>query len=261
VSSVPAKGAMIQIHDLDEVRMIGESARIVGHCLLMLSREIRPGVSTLELDRLAETFIRDSGGEPAFKGYRGFPASICASINEEVVHGIPSSKRILREGDIISLDIGAKRSGFYGDAARTFPVGEVSSTATRLLEVTQRALEAGIAQARPGNRVSDISAAIEREVTRSRFRVVRALVGHGIGRELHEEPQVPNYGRMGEGPKLREGMVLAIEPMVNAGTAEVLTLSDQWTVVTADRSLSAHFEHTVAIGAEGPVILSKVEAD
>ncbi len=221
---------MIQIHDLDEVKMIGESARIVGHCLLMLSREVRPGVSTLELDRLAEAFIRDSGGTPAFKGYRGFPASICASINEEVVHGIP-------------------------------PVGEVSSTATRLLEVTQKALEAGIAQARPGNRVSDISAAIEREVTRSRFRVVRALVGHGIGRELHEEPQVPNYGRMGEGPKLREGMVLAIEPMVNAGTAEVLTLSDQWTVVTADRSLSAHFEHTVAIGAEGPVILSKVEAD
>jgi len=147
---------MIQIHDLDEVRMIGESARIVGHCLLMLSREIRPGVSTLELDRLAETFIRDSGGEPAFKGYRGFPASICASINEEVVHGIPSSKRILREGDIVSLDIGAKRGGFYGDAARTLPVGEVSSTATRLLEVTQKALDAGIAQARPGNRVSDI---------------------------------------------------------------------------------------------------------
>jgi methionyl aminopeptidase len=261
VSGVPTKDAMIQIHDLDEVKLIGESARIVGLCLLMLSREVRPGVSTLELDRLAEAFIRAQGAEPAFKGYRGFPASICSSINEEVVHGIPSAKRILREGDIVSLDIGAKREGFFGDAARTYPVGEVSSTATRLLEVTQKALEAGIAQARPGNRVSDISAAIEREVTRSRFRVVRALVGHGIGRELHEEPQVPNYGRMGEGPKLREGMVLAIEPMVNAGSAEVLTLSDQWTVVTADRSLSAHFEHTVAIGAEGPVILSKVEAD
>jgi methionyl aminopeptidase len=227
----------------------------------MLSREVRPGVSTLDLDRIAEAFIRDSGGEPAFKGYRGFPASICASINEEVVHGIPSSKRFLREGDIVSLDIGAKRQGFYGDAARSFPVGEASSTALRLLEVTEKALEAGIQQARPGNRVSDISAAIEREVTRSRFKVVRALVGHGIGRELHEEPQVPNYGRMGEGPKLKEGMVLAIEPMVNAGTAEVLTLSDQWTVVTADRGLSAHFEHTVAIGADGPVILSRVEAD
>ena len=252
---------MIQIHDLDEMERIGESARIVGRCLLMLSREVRPGVSTLELDRLAEAFIRDAGGEPAFKGYRGFPASICSSINEEVVHGIPSAKRILREGDIISLDIGVKREGFYGDAARTFPVGQVSATATRLLDVTQRALEAGIAQAKAGNRVSDISAAIEREVTRERFRVVRALVGHGIGRELHEEPQVPNYGRVGEGPKLKEGMVLAIEPMVNAGTAEVLTLSDQWTVVTADRGLSAHFEHTVAIGAEGPVVLSRVEAD
>ena len=252
---------MIQIHDRDEVELIRASAQIVGRCLLMLSREVRPGVSTLELDRIAETFIRDSGGEPAFKGYRGFPASICASINEEVVHGIPSSKRFLREGDIVSLDIGAKRQGFYGDAARTFPVGEAGSTALRLLEVTEKALEAGIQQARPGNRVSDISAAIEREVTRSRFKVVRALVGHGIGRELHEEPQVPNYGRMGEGPKLKEGMVLAIEPMVNAGTAEVLTLSDQWTVVTEDRSLSAHFEHTVAIGADGPVILSRVEAD
>ena len=252
---------MIQIKDLDEVELIRASAQIVGRCLLMLSREVRPGVSTLELDRMAEAFIRDSGGEPAFKGYRGFPASICASINEEVVHGIPSSKRFLREGDIVSLDIGVKRQGFFGDAARTLPVGEVSSTAARLLEVTERALEAGIQQARPGNRVSDISAAIEREVTKSRFKVVRALVGHGIGRDLHEEPQVPNYGRVGEGPKLKEGMVLAIEPMVNAGTAEVLTLSDQWTVVTADKSLSAHFEHTVAIGADGPVILSRVEAD
>ena len=252
---------MIQIKDLDEVELIRASAQIVGRCLLMLSREVRPGISTLELDRMAEAFIRDSGGEPAFKGYRGFPASICASINEEVVHGIPSSKRFLREGDIVSLDIGVKRQGFFGDAARTFPVGEVSSTAARLLEVTERALEAGIQQARPGNRVSDISAAIEREVTKSRFKVVRALVGHGIGRDLHEEPQVPNYGRVGEGPKLKEGMVLAIEPMVNSGTAEVLTLSDQWTVVTADKGLSAHFEHTVAIGADGPVILSRVEAD
>lgn len=252
---------MIQIHELDEVELIRESAQIVGRCLLMLSREIRPGVSTLELDGLAEAFIRDSGGEPAFKGYRGFPASICASINEEVVHGIPSASRFLREGDIVSLDIGVKREGFFGDAAHTYAVGEVPAVATKLLEATQRALDAGIEQARSGNRVSDISAAIEREVTRHRFRVVRALVGHGIGRELHEEPQVPNYGRVGEGPKLKEGMVLAIEPMVNAGTAEVLTMPDQWTVVTADRNLSAHFEHTVAIGADGPLILSKVEAD
>ncbi len=252
---------MIQIHDLDEIERIRESAQIVGKCLLMLAREVRAGVSTLALDRLAEKFIRDEGGEPAFKGYRGFPASICSSINEEVVHGIPSAKRILREGDIVSLDIGVRRNGFYGDAAWTYPVGEVAPLAMKLMEATQRALEMGIEQARPGNRVSDISAAIEREATRDGFRVVRALVGHGIGRELHEEPQVPNYGRPGEGPKLREGMVLAIEPMVNAGAAEVLTLSDEWTVVTADRKLSAHFEHTVAIGAQGPQILSRVEAD
>jgi len=252
---------MIQIHDPEEIARIRESARIVAQCLFTLSREIRPGISTLELDRLAETFIRDSGGEPAFKGYRGFPASICASINEEVVHGIPSASRRLREGDVLSLDIGVKKDGFFGDAARTFPVGNVSAKAVKLLEATQQGLHAGIEQARPGNRVSDISSAIEREVSRHGFRVVRALVGHGIGRELHEEPQVPNYGRAGEGPKLKEGMVLAIEPMVNAGTGEVLTLSDQWTVVTADRNLSAHFEHTVAIGAQGPEILSRVEAD
>ena len=239
---------------------IRESAQIVGRCLEMLAPEVRPGVSTKELDRLAEEFIRAQGGEPAFKGYRGFPASICASVNEEVVHGIPSSKRVLKEGDVISLDIGVRKSGFYGDAARTFPVGTISEAARRLLEATERSLQAGIAEAKPEGRVSDISAAIEREVKRSGFSVVRALVGHGVGRELHEEPQVPNYGRPGEGPRLRAGMVLAIEPMVNLGAADVVTLSDQWTVVTADRQLSAHFEHTVAIGEDGPEILSLVEA-
>ncbi len=261
MTGVRTRDAVIQIYSSDEIEGIRQSAQIVGKCLLMLAGEILPGVSTLELDRLVEELIKDEGGTAAFKGYRGFPASICASINEEVVHGIPSGKRILHDGDIVSLDIGVHRNGFYGDAARTYPVGEVSPLATKLMEATQRALEMGIEQARPGNRVSDVSAAIERVVTQSGFRVVRALVGHGIGRELHEEPQVPNYGRPGEGPKLREGMVLAIEPMVNAGTADVLTLSDQWTVVTADRKLSAHFEHTVAIGAEGPLILSRVEAD
>jgi methionyl aminopeptidase len=230
----------------------------------MLASEVRPGVSTQELDRVAEEFIRAEGGEPAFKGYRGFPASICASVNEEVVHGIPSAGRILREGDVISLDIGVRKGGFYGDAARTFPVGPVeklSEAARRLLEATERSLMAGIEMARPEGRVSDISAAIEREVKRSGFSVVRALVGHGVGRELHEEPQVPNYGRPGEGPRLRAGMVLAIEPMVNLGGADVVTLSDQWTVVTADRQLSAHFEHTVAIGEDGPEILSLVEVN
>ena len=252
---------MIQTYKPEEVARIRESAQIVGRCLLALGREVRPGVSTLDLDKVAEKFIRDQGGEPAFLGYRGFPASICASVNEEVVHGIPSAKRILKEGDVISLDIGVKKGGFYADAARTFPVGKVTPELERLLDATERSLMAGIEQVRPEGRVSDISAAIERTVKEAGFSVVRALVGHGVGRALHEEPQVPNYGKPGEGPKLRVGMVLAIEPMVNAGTADVVTLADQWTVVTADRKRSAHFEHTVAIGAVGPEVLSLVEAD
>jgi len=255
---------VIQNYKPEEVARIRESAQIVGKCLLALGREVRPGVSTLDLDKVAEKFIRDQGGEPAFLGYRGFPASICASVNEEVVHGIPSAKRILKEGDVISLDIGVKKAGFYADAARTFPVGPVEMLAPeyrRLLDATEKSLAAGIEQVRPEGRGSDISAAIERTVKEAGFSVVRALVGHGVGRALHEEPQVPNYGRPGEGPKLRVGMVLAIEPMVNAGTADVVTLADQWTVVTADRKRSAHFEHTVAIGAAGPEVLSLVEAD
>jgi methionyl aminopeptidase len=251
----------IRINTPEELDKIRESAQIVGRCLLLLGKEVRPGITTQELDRIAEEYIRSQGGEPAFKGYRGYPASICASINEEVVHGIPSGKRVVKEGDVVSLDIGVKKAGFYGDAARTFAVGAVSEAAQRLLEATERSLYEGIDQARPGGRVSDISSAIEREVKRSGYSVVRALVGHGVGRELHEEPQVPNYGRPGEGPRLRTGMVLAIEPMVNLGGADVVTLADQWTVVSADRSLSAHFEHTVAIGEEGPIILSKIEAD
>ncbi len=251
----------VRINTPDEVERIRESSQIVGRCLLLLSKEVRPGVTTQELDRLAEEFIRAQGGEPAFKGYRGYPANICASINEEVVHGIPSGTRVLKEGDVVSLDIGVKKAGFYGDAARTFAVGSIDEAAQRLLEATERSLYAGIDQARPGGRVSDISSAIEREIKQSGFSVVRALVGHGVGRELHEEPQVPNYGRPGEGPRLKTGMVLAIEPMVNTGGADVITLADQWTVVSADRSRSAHFEHTVAIGADGPVVLSLVEAD
>jgi methionyl aminopeptidase len=252
---------MIRTYDPEEVELIRESAQIVGRCLHALAREVRPGVTTLELNRVAEEFIRDQGGEPAFLGYRGYPASICASVNEEVVHGIPSAKRSLREGDVVSLDIGVKKAGFYADAARTFPVGTVTPALERLLETTERALQAGIEMAQPSGRVSDISAAIERTVREDGFSVVRALVGHGVGLALHEEPQVPNYGRPGEGPRLRVGMVLAIEPMVNAGTADVVTLADQWTVVTADRKASAHFEHTVAIGAAGPDVLSLVEAD
>jgi methionyl aminopeptidase len=255
------KAVGIKIHTPEEIAKIRESAQIVGRCLRMIASEVHPGVSTMHLDRLAERFIRDSGGEPAFKGYRGFPASICASINEEVVHGIPSEKRILREGDVISVDIGVRRNGWYGDAARTFAVGEIDSETAKLLAATERSLEEGMAKARNGGRLSDISFAIEQEVKKEGFSVVRALVGHGIGRELHEEPQVPNYGRAGEGPRLQTGMTLAIEPMVNAGGADVVTLSDQWTVVTADSKRSAHFEHTVAIGPEGPEILSRIEGD
>ena len=252
---------MIRINAPEDVERIRESAQIVGRCLRMLAGEVKPGVTTLDLDRMAEEFIRDAGGEPAFKGYKGYPASICASVNEEVVHGIPSGKRVLREGDIVSIDIGVRKDGWYGDAARTVPVGKIDADAVRLLEATERALWKGIEQTRPGGRLSDISAAIEQEAKRSGFSVVRALVGHGIGRALHEEPQVPNYGRPGEGPRLQTGMVLAIEPMVNAGAADVVTLSDHWTVVTADRRLSAHFEHTVAIGADGPEVLSRVGSD
>ena len=253
--------SMIRTYDAEEIARIRESAQIVGQCLFALAKEVRPGISTLDLDKVAEKFIRDRGGEPAFLGYRGYPASICASVNEEVVHGIPSAKRVLREGDIVSLDIGVTKVGFFADAARTFPVGAIGPELKRLLDTTERALAAGIDKARADGRVSDISAAIERTVKEEGFSVVRALVGHGVGRALHEEPQVPNYGRPGEGPKLRVGMVLAIEPMVNAGAADVVTLADQWTVVTADRKRSAHFEHTVAIGAAGPEVLSLVQAD
>jgi methionyl aminopeptidase len=255
------KAAGIKIHTPEEIAQIRESAQIVGRCLRMIGSEVAPGVSTMHLDRLAERFIRDAGGEPAFKGYRGFPASICASVNEEVVHGIPSEKRVLREGDVISVDIGVRRNGWYGDAARTFAVGEIDPETAKLLEATERALEHGMAMAKSGGRLSDISFAIEHEVKKDGFSVVRALVGHGIGRELHEEPQVPNYGRAGEGPRLMTGMTLAIEPMVNAGGADVVTLSDQWTVVTADSKRSAHFEHTVAIGLDGPQVLSRIEGD
>lgn len=229
---------------------------MVAATLAMLRREVRPGVTTAELDRLAETFIRDHGARPAFKGYRGFPATICPAVNEEVVHGIPGARR-LKEGDIVGIDVGVERDGFYGDAAITVPVGEVSPRAAELLRVTREALLEGIAQARPGRRVGDISHAIQSHAERHGFSVVTQLVGHGIGREMHEEPQVPNYGPPGRGPKLMAGQVLAIEPMVNAGGAEVVTQADGWTVVTKDGSLSAHFEHTVAIGPDGPEILSE----
>ena len=239
----------------EEVDAIGASARLVARTLDLMRREVRPGVTTAELDRLAEEFIRGHGGRPAFKGYRGYPATICSSVNDEVVHGIPGPRE-LKEGDIVGLDVGVEMEGYYGDAAWTFPVGDVSAEATRLLEVTREALLRGIAQARPGHRIGDISHAIQSYVETHGFSVVRALVGHGIGREMHEEPQVPNYGPPGRGPKLMVGQVLAIEPMVNVGGPDVVTRDDGWTIATQDKSLSAHFEHTVAVDAGGPVILS-----
>jgi methionyl aminopeptidase len=215
-------------------------------------------VKTLELDRFAEVFLRERGARPAFKGYRGYGFTLCTSVNEEIVHGLPGERR-LQEGDILSLDLGAIVDGYYGDAAITVGVGEISPDARRLLQVTQEALHRGIAQAVPGRRLTDISHAIQSHVESHGFSVVRVFVGHGIGRALHEEPQVPNFGPPDRGPVLRPGMVLAIEPMVNAGTPEVTILEDQWTAVSQDRSLSAHFEHTVAITENGPEVLTRTE--
>jgi methionyl aminopeptidase len=219
---------------------------------------IEPGVTTAELDRAAEAHIRKHGGIPAFKGYRGFPATLCTSINEEVVHGIPSKKRRLKAGDIIGVDCGAIVDGYYGDHAITYAVGEIPTAVKHLIETTEAALYAGIAQAKVGNYLSDISHAIQAFAEQHGYGVVKAFVGHGIGTSLHEEPQVPNFGPPGRGPRLREGMVLALEPMLNMGTWDVCIMSDNWTVVTADGKLSAHFEHTVAVAKQGGVILSQL---
>ena len=236
---------------------MAEAGRIVAEVLEGIRKIITPGMKTKEIDEFAESFIRSKGAKPAFKGYRGYPSSVCTSINEQVVHGIPSSTK-LRNGDIISLDIGVKYRGFFGDAAVTLPVGTIGKEAERLVNVTEQSLQAGIEQAVAGNRISDISASIQRCAETEGFSVVRTFVGHGIGRELHEEPQIPNYGRPGEGPEIRVGMTLAIEPMVNAGGWEVSILNDGWTAVTKDRKLSAHFEHTVAITKNGQEILTKI---
>ena len=240
----------------DEAVRLRAACRVVAEVLAELRAAVSPGVTTLELDALAEAGARRRGAEPAFKGYHGYPASLCASVNDEVVHGIPSAGRVLREGDVIGLDFGVVLDGFYGDAAITVAVGEVGDEARRLLEITSAALDAAVAEVRPDARVGDLGAAVQRCVEPAGFSVVRDFVGHGIGRKLHEPPQVPNYGAAGTGVRLRPGMVLAIEPMVNAGGPEVRTLDDGWTAVTADGSLSAHFEHTVAITEEGPEILT-----
>lgn len=249
---------MIILKSQDEIKRIAEACHIAAEALENIKKIVLPKNTTLELDRFAETFIVSKGATPAFKGYKGYPASLCTSVNEEVVHGIPSAAKRLREGDIISLDVGVYYKGFYGDAAVTLPVGKINDTAKRLLAATEGALYQGMKSAVIGNRLSDISSAIQDYVETRGFSVVRNFVGHGIGRELHEEPQLPNFGSPGEGPVLMDGMVLAIEPMVNAGTWEVVILDDGWTAVTRDNSLSAHFEHTVAITLDGPKALTKL---
>jgi len=236
-----------------------EAGRLVGEVLTELAAAVAPGVSTADLDALAEKRIRQAGATPAFKGYHGYPATICASVNDEVIHGIPSGRRVLNEGDVISIDVGASLNGYYGDSAVTLPVGMISEKTATLLRVTEESLYKAIETARPGNRVSDIGHAVQKHVEAYGFSVVREFVGHGIGQKMHEEPQVPNYGQPGHGPRLAEGMVLAIEPMVNAGSPAVKVLADGWTAVTRDGSLSAHFEHTVAVTAGEPWILTARE--
>jgi methionyl aminopeptidase len=246
----------IAIRSRDEIARIREACRVVHDILRELAAAAVPGTTTADLDRLAEARTRDRGAEPAFLGYHGYPASVCISVNDEVVHGIPSPRRVLQEGDIVGLDFGVVLGGWYGDSAITVPVGRVAPLAERLLEVTAGALAAAVDAARPDRRVGDVGAAVQAHVEPRGFSVVRDFVGHGIGRRLHEPPQVPNFGVPGTGARLRPGMVLALEPMVNAGRFEVETLDDGWTAVTQDGSLSAHFEHTVAITEDGPEILT-----
>lgn len=248
---------MIHLKSAAEIDTIARAGAILAELYRQIPAQVRPGVTTAQLDRWAEDFIRSHpGAEPAFKGLYGFPATLCTSVNHEVVHGIPSTRRVLKEGDVVSVDCGVKLEGFYADAAVSIPIPPVEPEVQALLDRTQQALQAGIDQARPGRRLGDMGAAIQAVADQAGYGVVRELVGHGVGRQPHEEPQVPNFGTAGKGLKLLEGMVLAIEPMFNLGSAGVRTLPDRWTVVTADRKVSAHFEHTVAVTADGPRILT-----
>ena len=247
---------MVRVRTQREIELISESAQIVADTLDMLSTKVISGVSLLELDALAEKFIRSRGARPAFKGYMGFPATLCISVDDEVVHGIPSNNT-LSEGQIVGIDCGAEKNGYYGDSARTFAIGNISDKNRDLMLTTEKALALGIEQAKPGNYVSDIGHAIQSFVEPKGFSIVRELVGHGIGTQLHEDPQVPNYGLPGMGDELKEGMCLAIEPMVNCGRKEVYTAEDGWTIKTKDGYNSAHFEHTIAIRENGAEILSR----
>ncbi|MGL1930293.1 MAG: type I methionyl aminopeptidase [Desulfotalea sp.] len=246
----------IVVKSPDEIEVMREANQHVATVLQTLINNIEPGQTTWELDKLAEDYCKLNNLLPAFKGYRGFPGCLCVSINDEVVHGIPSRKRKLKKGDIISVDFGVKHNGFYGDSAVTIPVGKITANAVKLLDATEKSLQKGIAQAVVGNRISDISTAVQQYAEDQCFSVVRQFVGHGIGRDLHEAPEIPNFYDVGSSPRLLAGMVLAIEPMLNAGTEKVKVLRDGWTVKTADNSLSAHFEHTIAVTEQGPIILS-----
>ena len=247
---------MIELKSAREIGLMRRGGHILAEVMDRLRASVKSGMSTLEIDTDVEEFIRSHGAIPAFKGYRGFPATVCISINEEVVHGIPSAQRHVKEGDIVGLDLGCIVEGYYADCAFTLAVGEVPPRVQELLDVTRESLERGITECRPGRRLSDVSHAIQSYVERHGFSIVRAFVGHGIGRALHEEPQVPNFGDPGRGPQLRPGMVLAIEPMVTMGSWEVRILDDGWTAVTKDGSLAAHFEHTIAVTDDGPEVLT-----
>jgi methionyl aminopeptidase len=249
---------MIIIKNNKEIDLMRTAGKIVAETLLLVEEKVRPGITTAELDSIAEEFITKHGAKPSFKGLYGFPASLCISVNEQVVHGIPGGY-VLKDGDIISVDCGANINGFHGDAARTFGVGNISEEARKLINVTKESFFKGIEYAKVGNRLTDISHEIQSYVEASGFSVVRDFVGHGIGRVVHEDPEIPNYGRPGRGPKLVEGMALAIEPMVNVGNYKVKTLSDDWTVVTSDGSLSAHYENTIVILPDGPEILTLIK--
>jgi methionyl aminopeptidase len=249
---------VIQLKSAREIDLMAQGGKILGATVQHLRASVKPGMTTGELDAIAEKFIRDhDGAVPAFKGLYGFPGSICSSVNQEIVHGIPSKKRVLKDGDIVSIDVGVGYKGYFTDSATTVGVGKISAEAQRLLDVTLESLEAGIAAAKPGNHIGDIGHAVQGVVEAAGFSVVRDLVGHGIGVEFHEEPQVPNYGKPKRREKLVPGLTLAIEPMVNAGGPATRTLSDRWTIVTVDGSLSAHFEHTVAITESGNVVLTR----
>lgn len=250
---------MIKLKNKEQLEIMKIAGRITGEALYLAGEAVKEGISTLDLDKIVRSHIEGQGARPSFLGYGGFPASACVSVNEQVIHGIPSDKIILKEGDIVKIDVGACYKGFHGDAARTFAVGKISDEAAKLIEVTKEGFYKGAAQAIAGNRIGDIGAAVEAHASKNGFSVVRQYVGHGIGHDLHEEPEVPNYGNAGRGARIYPGMVLAIEPMINVGTFNVRVLSDKWTVVTADGRLSAHYENTVAVTENGPLLLTDIE--